>query len=119
VANLHFDVGPIGPSALSAIRARQARAIAQVIDSSGAVVAGGDLNAFSLTGTAESVRILRAAFPQTVQGDSLPTRGPQRLDYLFFRLPHGYQTTAYRTLPLDLGSDHRPVLGWLRFVDES
>jgi endonuclease/exonuclease/phosphatase family metal-dependent hydrolase len=118
VANLHFDVGPIGPSALSAIRARQARAIAQVIDSSGAVVAGGDLNAFSLTGTAESVRILRAAFPQTVQGDSLPTRGPQRLDYLFFRLPQGYQATAYRTLSLDFGSDHRPVLGWLRFVDE-
>jgi endonuclease/exonuclease/phosphatase family metal-dependent hydrolase len=115
VGNLHFDVGPIGPSALSAIRARQARAIAQIADASGAVVVGGDLNAFSLRGTAESVKILRHAFPQTLQGDSLPTRGPQRLDFLFFRLPGGYETRPYRTLPFDFGSDHRPVMGWVRF----
>ena len=115
VGNLHFDVGPIGPSALSAIRARQARAIAQIADSTGAVVLGGDLNAFSLRGTAESVKILQRAFPETVQGDSLPTRGSQRLDYLFFRLPAGYGTGPYRALPLDFGSDHRPVMGWVRF----
>jgi hypothetical protein len=117
VGNLHFDVGPIGPSALSAIRARQARAIAQIADSTGAVVLGGDLNAFSLRGTAESVKILQRAFPQTLQGDSLPTRGPQRLDFLFFRLPSGFETTPYRTLPFDFGSDHRPVMGWVRFAD--
>lgn len=115
VGNLHFDVGPIGPSALSAIRARQARAIAQIVDSSGAAVVGGDLNAFSLRGTAESVKILQRAFPETLQGDSLPTRGPQRLDFLFFRLPPGYRTRPYHTLPLDFGSDHRPVLGWVWF----
>jgi endonuclease/exonuclease/phosphatase family metal-dependent hydrolase len=115
VGNLHFDVGPIGPSALSAIRARQARAIAQIADSTGAVVVGGDLNAFSLRGTAESVKILQRAFPQTVQGDALPTRGPQRLDFLFFRLPGGFETRPYRTLPFDFGSDHRPVMGWVRF----
>jgi endonuclease/exonuclease/phosphatase family metal-dependent hydrolase len=114
VGNLHFDVGPIGPSALSAIRARQARAIAQIADSTGAIVVGGDLNAFSLRGTAESVKILQRAFPETLQGDSLPTRGPQRLDYLFFRLPPGMSTSPYRTLPLDFGSDHQPVLGWVR-----
>ena len=117
VGNLHFDVGPIGPSALSAIRARQARAIAQIVDSTGAVIVGGDLNAFSLRGTAESVQILQRAFPQTVQGDSLPTRGPQRLDFLFFRLPDGFETRPYRTLPFDFGSDHRPVMGWVRFAD--
>jgi endonuclease/exonuclease/phosphatase family metal-dependent hydrolase len=117
VGNLHFDVGPIGPSALSAIRARQARAIAQIADSTGAVVVGGDLNAFSLRGTAESVQILQRAFPQTLQGDSLPTRGPQRLDFLFFRLPLGLGTRPYRTLPVDFGSDHRPVMGWVRFAD--
>jgi hypothetical protein len=117
VGNLHFDVGPIGPSALSAIRARQARAIVQIADSSGAVVVGGDLNAFSLRGTAESVKILQRAFPQTVQGDSLPTRGPQRLDFLFFRLTGGFETRPYRTLPYDFGSDHRPVMGWVRFAD--
>jgi endonuclease/exonuclease/phosphatase family metal-dependent hydrolase len=117
VGNLHFDVGPTGPSALSAIRARQARAIAQIADSTGAVVVGGDLNAFSLRGTAESVKILRRAFPQTIQGDSLPTRGPQRLDFLFFRLPGGVETGPYKTLPFDFGSDHRPVMGWVRFAD--
>lgn len=103
VGNLHFDVGPIGPSALSAIRARQARALAQITDSTGAVVVGGDLNAFSLRGTAESVKILQRAFPQTLQGDSLPTRGPQRPDFLFFRLPGGYETRPYRTLRLTSG----------------
>ena len=117
VGNLHFDVGPIGPSALSAIRARQARAIAQIADSIGAVVVGGDLNAFSLRGTAESVKILLRAFPETLQGDSLPTRGPQRLDFLFFRLPAGFETRPYRTLPFDFGSDHRPVMGWVRIAD--
>ena len=117
VGNLHFDVGPIGPSALSAIRARQARAIAQIADSTGAVVVGGDLNAFSLRGTAESVKILQRAFPQTLQGDSLPTRGPQRLDFLFFRLPGGFETRPYRTLPFDFGSDHRPVMGWVRLAE--
>jgi hypothetical protein len=96
VGNLHFDVGPIGPSALSAIRARQVRAIAQIAD---------------------SMKILRRAFPQTVQGDSLPTRGPQHLDFLFFRLPGGFETKPYRTLPFDFGSDHRPVMGWVRFAD--
>jgi endonuclease/exonuclease/phosphatase family metal-dependent hydrolase len=117
VGNLHFDVGPIGPSALSAIRARQARAIAQIADSTGAVVVGGDLNAFSLRGTAESVKILQRAFPETLQGDSVPTRGPQRLDFLFFRLPGDDETRPYRTLPFDFGSDHRPVMGWVRFAD--
>jgi hypothetical protein len=117
VGNLHFDVGPIGPSALSAIRARQACAIAQIVDSTGAVVVGGDLNAFTLRGTAESVKILQRAFPETLQGDSLPTRGPQRLDFLYFRLPDGFETRPYRTLPFDFGSDHRPVMGWVRFAD--
>jgi hypothetical protein len=115
VGNLHFDVGPIGPSALSAIRARQARAIAQIADPAGGAVVGGDLNAFSLRGTAESVKILQRAVPQTLQGDSLPTRGPQRLDFLFFRLPDGFETRSYRTLRFDFGSDHRPVMGWVRF----
>jgi endonuclease/exonuclease/phosphatase family metal-dependent hydrolase len=115
VANVHFDVGRVGPSALSAGRARQARAMAQVVDSAGAVVLGGDLNAFSLLGTAESVQILQAAFPQTVQADELPTRGGQRLDYLFFRLPPGYQAAPYRRVPATFGSDHHPVMGWVRF----
>ena len=81
------------------------------------MVVGGDLNAFSLRGTAESVKILQRAFPETLQGDSVPTRGPQRLDFLFFRLPGDDETRPYRTLPFDFGSDHRPVMGWVRFAD--
>ena len=75
------------------------------------------VNAFSLRGTAESVKILQRAFPETLQGDSVPTRGPQRLDFLFFRLPGDDETRPYRTLPFDFGSDHRPVMGWVRFAD--
>ena len=115
VANVHFDVGPIGPSALSAIRARQARAMVAVLDSSRTVVLGGDLNSFSLTGTAESVQILRRAFPDGPLGDPGPTRGWQRLDYLFFRLPSGSSASSSVRLPSGFGSDHVPLLGWIRF----
>ena len=29
---------------------------------------------------------------------------PERLDFLFFRLPGGFETRPYRTLPFDFGS---------------
>lgn len=115
LANVHFSVGPVGPSALSAIRARQARAMAAILDSVPAVALGGDLNAFSLLGTAESVQILERAFPESPPGDPSPTRGWQRLDYLFFRLPSGARASTYRRLPTGFGSDHAPVLSWVVF----
>lgn len=116
VANVHFDVGPLGPSALSAIRARQARAMVAVLDSSRSVVLGGDLNSFSLTRTAESVQILRRGFPDGPLGDPAPTRGWQRLDYLFFRLPSGSSASSYVRLASGFGSDHLPLLAWVRFA---
>ena len=115
VANVHFSIGPFGPSAVSAIRARQARAMVAAADSTGAVVLGGDLNAFSVFGTAESVRILRAAFPGPGSADDAPTRGWQRLDYLFFRLPGTYRSAPYVRLPQTFGSDHHPIMGWVYF----
>jgi hypothetical protein len=45
------------------------------------------------------------------------TAGAQRLDFLFFRVPGGFETRPYRTLPFEFGSDHRPVMGWVRFAD--
>lgn len=116
IANVHFTVGPLGPSALSAARARQARAMTAAVDSSGPVVLGGDLNAFSLFGTAESVQILERALGGPPRGDTSPTRGRQRLDYLFFRLPGGYEGRPYVRLPWTFGSDHHPVLGWVVFT---
>lgn len=115
IANVHFTVGPVGPSALSAARARQARAMTAAVDSVGAVVLGGDLNAFSIFGTAESVQILGRALGGSEQGDGAATRGWQRLDYLFFRLPPGFSTRPYTRLPLSFGSDHYPILGWVVF----
>ncbi|MEZ4456746.1 MAG: hypothetical protein R2882_09390 [Gemmatimonadales bacterium] len=120
LVNLHFDVGPFGPSALSAIRARQARAVAQAYDATApwglasppAVVVGGDLNSFSLTGTAESVRVLREAFPDG-HGPGRPTRGWQRLDHLFFRAGGGLGLGPVGVGPDPFGSDHHPIFAWV------
>jgi endonuclease/exonuclease/phosphatase family metal-dependent hydrolase len=114
LANVHFDIGQIGPAALSAGRARQARAVAQVADT-GAVVLGGDLNAFTILGTSASVQILREAFPQSVQADSAPTHRGMRIDYLFYRLPPEYRGRPYHRLGSAFGSDHYPLLGWVLF----
>ncbi|MGE0440386.1 MAG: endonuclease/exonuclease/phosphatase family protein [Gemmatimonadales bacterium] len=124
LVNLHLDVGPFGPSALSAIRARQARAVAQAYDLAApwgralppAVVVGGDLNSFSLTGTAESVRVLREAFPDG-HGPGRPTRGWQRLDHLFFRAGGGLGLGRVGMGPDTFGSDHHPIFAWVGPAD--
>ena len=82
---------------------------------------GGDLNAFSLRGTAESVKILQRAFPQTLQGDSLPTRGPQRLDFSLFRLPGGFETRPLSdaAVRLRVGPPAGDGVGAVRRLSES
>ncbi|MGE0354107.1 MAG: hypothetical protein AB7I33_11135 [Gemmatimonadales bacterium] len=65
------------------------------------------------------IRILRAGFTDTPADDGLPTRGGQRLDHLFYRLPPEYRAGMIRRGPARYGSDHFPVFSWLFFRNGS
>jgi len=121
-ASIHLDnrarLGRIHRS-FGAARERQAESVVEVLAGTGPAVVGGDLNTWEATRDAAAVKALRMEFP-------LPERPPEegtlelpwvlpalRLDHLFFRLPDGWEAN-YRVLENDYGSDHQPLLGWVR-----
>ncbi len=98
------------------LRVRQARALIAAASRGRAGVLGADLNAWS--GTDEpAYRELQRAYAQTPSADRRPTfaHAGLRVDYLFFRLPDGL-SAEYRRLDDRYGSDHYPLLGWIRAV---
>jgi endonuclease/exonuclease/phosphatase family metal-dependent hydrolase len=108
---------------LGAGRADQARAIVDALRGEDTpTVIGGDLNTWDSGLDAEAVRVLRDAYPapaDPVDDPTLPLPGPLpdlRLDYLFFGLPEGWHGD-YRIVPDRFGSDHYPVVGWVRIGD--
>lgn len=122
VVSAHLDHRSRGPrflASLGAGRLRQARALVAALEPGLPTILGGDLNTWS-------VEILEAAVPFLQQYFSEPARAPleatystgwgfrRRLDHLMFRLPEGYAGRA-RTLEARYGSDHHPLLGWVRF----
>jgi endonuclease/exonuclease/phosphatase family metal-dependent hydrolase len=92
-------------------RTRQTKGLLDALRDHEAIVLGGDFNTW-LGGAEGTLRELRRAFPDTPRGTGA-TFGGARLDYLFFRLPPGWRG-EWRVLNDLFGSDHRPVLGWLR-----
>jgi endonuclease/exonuclease/phosphatase family metal-dependent hydrolase len=104
-----------------AARAAQARALlADVsITRSQAVVVGGDLNTWVPGADAAAVDVFRSELPLPADPPSegtheLPGPAPRlRLDHLFFRLPQGWRA-QYRVADSTYGSDHHPLLGWIR-----
>jgi endonuclease/exonuclease/phosphatase family metal-dependent hydrolase len=108
--SLHFDVW-----SLPAGRARQAAVIASAATAPAAVV-GGDLNLLPWGETAH--QILTNAFPQTMEGDRLPTHVrifPNKIDFQFYRLPSAYRTRPYRRVESAYNSDHNAQAGWIGF----
>jgi endonuclease/exonuclease/phosphatase family metal-dependent hydrolase len=95
-------------------RTRQTKGLLDALPDEEPVVLGGDFNTW-LGGAEGTLRELRRAFPDTPSGPGA-TFGAARLDYLFFRLPPGWRS-EWRVLDDSFGSDHRPVLGWLRLAD--
>lgn len=95
-------------------RARQARAVRDVLGDDGPVVLGGDFNTwFGFSEQAYLETLL--AFPDTEVTDSRPTfRGLLRLDHMFFRLPSGWRA-SFRRADDRLGSDHFPLVGTVQF----
>jgi endonuclease/exonuclease/phosphatase family metal-dependent hydrolase len=76
----------------------------------------GDFNVWYREEDEEAIRLAQLAFPSiqdlpeedTVRG--LGGVFSRRSDYLFARLPHGWEA-HYRVLPDNFGSDHRPLVG--------
>ncbi len=105
-----------------ATQTSQARALVAALERLPRVAAsavGGDFNTWFRGGSAAALDALRVRYPSLgMQPDGatkdLPLFLPGlRLDHLFFRLPPGW-AGRYEILPDRYGSDHAPLLGWLR-----
>ena len=90
-------------------RARQARALVDVLRGDEAAVLAGDFNSWFGFGDL-AVRETLGVFPDTPLTDGRPTfRNLLRLDHVFVRLPDGWRTAARRA-PRRYGSDHWPLV---------
>lgn len=89
-------------------RLRQARALARVLPRTGALVIGGDFNAWFGFHDAAYRELTALAHPAPGQ-DRRATFGPMRLDHLLFRLPEGWRVTVRRA-DQRYGSDHYPLV---------
>ncbi|MFQ5599217.1 MAG: endonuclease/exonuclease/phosphatase family protein [Candidatus Krumholzibacteriia bacterium] len=99
-------------------RLRQARALVQSLPEMPAVL-GGDFNTWSFSCMETAISYIRKNFSGSSRMHTEPTMPTpfspdRRLDYLFFKLPEGC-SAHYRRLGDRLGSDHYPLLGWVRF----
>jgi endonuclease/exonuclease/phosphatase family metal-dependent hydrolase len=89
-------------------RTRQAVALAGVLPRTGAMIVGGDFNAwFGFRDAAYRELAKLAHPPQTL--DRRASFGPLRLDHVLFRLPEGWKSTLRRA-DKKYGSDHYPLV---------
>lgn len=89
-------------------RLRQARALAGVLPADGALIVGGDFNAWFGYRDA-AYKELATRVPPPSSDDRRATFGPMRLDHILFRLPTGWSATVRRT-DSRYGSDHYPLV---------
>ena len=83
-----------------------------------ATVVGGDFNTWLRGGESGSLEALRIRYPSAVHPEGatrdLPLFLPGlRLDHLFLRVPRGWEG-RYEVIADSYGSDHLPLLGWIR-----
>jgi endonuclease/exonuclease/phosphatase family metal-dependent hydrolase len=123
IASIHLDnrarLGRIHRS-LGAAQLHQAEFLARTLAEAGPAILGGDFNSWEAGHRAASVRRLRDEFPLPRVRPSeptavLPSPLPElALDHLMFRLPDAWDV-GYEVVPDTYESDHRPLLGWVRF----
>lgn len=122
VASVHLDYGasmraPLAP--LGSGRTLQAAALAGALASDGNTVVGGDFNTWSLQRLEGGLALMQRRFPDLPDGDgaaTFHTAGvwPRRLDHLFLRARDAAGSAPAR-IDDRWGSDHHPVLAWIRF----
>jgi endonuclease/exonuclease/phosphatase family metal-dependent hydrolase len=89
-------------------RLRQARALARALPAEGALIVGGDFNAWFGYRDA-AYKELAAHVPPASSEDRRATFGPMRLDHVLFRLPQGWRASVRRA-DSRYGSDHYPLV---------
>jgi endonuclease/exonuclease/phosphatase family metal-dependent hydrolase len=89
-------------------RVRQARALARALPKTGALVIGGDFNAWFAFRDAAYREMRTLADPAPSQ-DRRATFGPLRLDHVLFRLPADWHASVRRAEDR-YGSDHYPLI---------
>lgn len=103
------------------MRARQARALARALPSTGVLVFGADLNTWALGSREAAFRILRPSLPRPakLQPEATARRlgVPRRLDYLLLDAPASWDFTE-RRLADRYDSDHHPLIGVLKPVQQ-
>lgn len=127
VVNVHLDNRSRTERLLNSLgagRTRQARALLDVLgtDTNAPTVLGGDLNTWFLGFMERADDVLRKRFPLPHKEILEPTLaikngfGKMRVDRLMFDLPSTL-TAETRRLDDPRGSDHYPLIGWIRFPD--
>lgn len=101
-------------------RLRQARALLDALPERPAVL-GGDFNTWALSHVERALPEVRKQFPQPRQLDKKPTSVARflldrRVDYILYDVPESW-SPGYRRLGDTFGSDHYPLLGWIRLTD--
>lgn len=89
-------------------RLRQARALSTVLPAEGALVLGGDFNAWFGYRDA-AYKELHAKVPAPSSDDRRATFGPMRLDHVLTRLPQAWRASVRRA-DSRYGSDHYPLI---------
>ena len=119
VASVHLD-HLVGANRLwvfgtAGARARQARAIAAVLQPHGSFALGGDFNTW-LGANEPALREMTRVSGQTAQAREATHSGGGVLDYLFFRTTAPNRAT-YERADHTYGSDHYPLIGWISAED--
>ncbi len=122
LCNVHLDNRARFPryfQSAGAGRLRQARALLVWLTDVPCVL-GGDFNTWAPESFETAIPAVRETFRQPVELDPRPTvtakfLPDRRVDYLFFNLPEGL-VGRYERLNAKYGSDHYPLLGWVRLT---
>jgi endonuclease/exonuclease/phosphatase family metal-dependent hydrolase len=93
-------------------RLRQARALSTVLPADGALVLGGDFNAWFGYRDA-AYKVLRAVVAAPSSDDRRATFGPMRLDHVLARLPQPWRASVRRA-DSRYGSDHYPLVATIQ-----
>jgi endonuclease/exonuclease/phosphatase family metal-dependent hydrolase len=101
-------------------RLRQARALVHALPERPCVL-GGDFNTWALSVTERAVPHLRKFFPQPARLGKKTTnvarfRPDRRMDYILYDVPEEWNP-GYKRIDERFGSDHYPLIGWLRFAN--